>query len=108
MNLDDFKGIFDLKGIRNKIFEIKSMYNPNLIANLSKEMYDRYEVRDSMCNDLLNLIEQIEMNNEKVKNFVEKRIKILEEKQKNAQNIEEANYLKIAIEEWKDFLSEEF
>jgi len=107
MNLDDFKGIFDLEGIRKKIIKIKIMYNPNLIANLSKDMYDRYTIRDSMCNDLLQLMEQMEINNEKVKNFIENKIKILEEKQKSVQSIENANYLKMAILEWKTFLSKE-
>ena len=105
MNLDELKGIFDLDDIRKRIFKIKNIYNPNLISNLSKEMHDRYTIRESMCNDLLSLIEQIEINNEKVKIFIEKRIKDLEEKLRMSQNQEEAQYLQMEIEEWKDFLA---
>jgi len=105
MKLGPFERFFDLERIRKKIFEFKSMYNPNLIANLSKEMYDRYLIRESMCNDLLQQLEKLDINKEKIKIFIEKRIKWLEEKYKNTQDVQETKYLEMAIEEWKDFLA---
>ncbi len=105
MKFDSFEIILDLAGIRKKNIEIKSIYNPNLIANLSIEMHDRYLIRDSICNDLLKQLEQQEINKNKIQIYIEKKIKWLEEKYKDTQDVEDAKYLQMAIEEWKNFLT---
>ena len=104
MKFDPFKKIFDLEGIRKKIFEIKSMYNPNLIANLSKEMHDRYIIRESICNNLLKQLEESESNQKEIQINIKKKIKSLQEEYKNTLNVEEAKYLEMMIEEWKNFI----
>ncbi len=58
MNLDDFKEILSISKIREKIFRIKELYHPNLVKNLSKEAYDLYLIRQSICDQLLELSNQ--------------------------------------------------
>jgi len=104
MSLDDFKKLLSLEGIREKIFKIEKMYHSNLIANLSKEMYDLYLIRDSICNQLLELLKEKDIDIDKVHNFIKEKIKNSEKRLKVAKNGIEAEATKATIEEWKQFL----
>ncbi len=75
MSLDDVKKLLSLEGIREKIFKIENMYHPNLVANLSKEMYDLYLIRNSICNQLLELLNQKDIEIDKVHDFIKEKIK---------------------------------
>ncbi|KKM04147.1 hypothetical protein LCGC14_1767180 [marine sediment metagenome] len=69
MNLDDFKEILSISKIREKIFRIKELYHPNLVKNLSKEAYDLYLIRQSICDQLLELSNK-KLNNPAAKGFI--------------------------------------
>jgi len=104
MSLDDIKKLLSLERIREKIFKIENMYHPNLVANLSKEMYDLYLIRNSICNQLLVLLNQKDIEIDKVLDFIKEKIKNSEKRLKVAKNGTEAEEIKAAIEEWKQFL----
>ena len=104
MSLDDFKKLLSLEGIREKIFKIEKMYHPNLIANLSKEMYDLYLIRDSICNQLLELLKEKDIDIDKVRDFIKEKIKNSKKRLKVAKNGTETEAIKANIEEWKQFL----
>jgi len=104
MSVDDIKKLLSLEGIREKIFKIKDMYNPNLIANLSKEMYELYLIRDSICNQLLELLKEKDIDIDKVQDFIKEKIKNSKKRLKEVNNGIEAEALKATIEEWKQFL----
>ena len=104
MSLDDFNKLLSLEGIREKIFKIENMYHPNLVANLSKEMYDLYLIRNSICNQLLELLNQKDIEIDKVHDFIKEKIKNSKKRLKVAKNGIEAEAIKATIEEWKLFL----
>jgi hypothetical protein len=104
MSLDDMKKSLSLEGIREKIFKIKNMYQPNLIANLSKEMYELYLIRDSICNQLLELLKENDIDIDKVHDFIKEKIKNSKKRLKIVKNGVEAEELKVTVEEWKQFL----
>jgi len=74
MDSNTFKDVLDINRLKEKIYKIKIMYHPNLIANLSKEMYDRYKIRMSLCEELLTLLEQSNIDKEQIKQHFEKKI----------------------------------
>lgn len=104
MSLDDFKKLLSIQAIEEKIFKMKNMYHPNLIANLSKEAYDLYLIRNSIYNQLIELLDEKDIDIGKVNDFIKKKIKKSEKRLKEAKNGEEAETIKITIEEWKQFL----
>ncbi len=104
MSLDDIKKLLSLERVREKIFKIENMYHPNLVANLSKEMYDLYLIRNSICNQLLVLLNQKDIEIDKVLDFIKKKIRNSEKRLKVTKNGTEAEEIKAAIEEWKQFL----
>ncbi len=104
MSLDEIKKLLSLEGIREKIFKIENMYHPNLIANLSKEMYDLYLIRDSICNQLLELLKEKDIDIDKVHDFIKEKIKNSKKRLKVAKNGIETEAIKATIEEWKQFL----
>lgn len=104
MNLDDFKEILSISKIREKIFRIKELYHPNLVKNLSKEAYDLYLIRQSICDQLLELSNKKDINTEKVKSFIKNRIKDSKKQLNKAENRLEINSIKVVIEEWEKFL----
>ena len=104
MSLDDVKKMLSLEGIREKIFKIEDMYHPNLIANLSKEMYDLYLIRDSICKQLLELLKEKDIDIERVHDFIKEKIQNSKKRLKVAKNGTEAEAIKATTEEWKQFL----
>lgn len=93
-----------LQKIEEKIFKIKNMYHPNLIANLSATAYDLYIIRNSISNQLLEELKKENRNFQMIKNFIAKKISEIEMKLNHASNKSESNFLKLSIEEWKAFL----
>ena len=104
MSLDDVKNSLSIKVIEEKIFKMKDKYHPNLIANLSKEAYDLYLRRNSIYDQLLELLNEKDIDIGKVNNFIKKKIKKSEKRVKEAKNGKEAETIRITIEEWKQFL----
>ena len=104
MSLDGFRKLLSLEGIREKIFKIESMYHPNLIANLSKEAYDLYLIRDSICKQLLELLKEKDIDIDKIHDFIKGKIKNSKKRLKLAKNGIESEAIKATIEEWKQFL----
>jgi len=104
MSLNDIKKMLSLQVIGEKIFKIKNMYHPSLIANLSKDMYDLYLIRDSICNQLLELLKEKDIDITKVKNFINNKIKESTKRLKEAESEIEVETIKLTIEEWTQFL----
>lgn len=104
MSLNDINKMLSLQAIGEKIFKIKNMYHPSLIANLSKEMYDLYLIRDSICNQLLELLKEKDIDINKINAFIKKRITESTKKLKEAKNEIEVETIKLTIEEWTHFL----
>ena len=101
--MDDFQELLSLEDIREKIFKIKDLYNPRLIANLSKEANDIYLARKSICEDLQKLLEEKDINFDKVKEYIKDQIKENKDQLKQAQNDDDINFLKTTIKEWEEF-----
>ncbi|MFX1587578.1 MAG: hypothetical protein ACFFC1_05440 [Promethearchaeota archaeon] len=104
MSLNDINKMLSLQAIGEKIFKIKNINHPSLIANLSKEAYDIYLIRDSICNQLLELLKEKEIDISKVNNFIENKIKESKKKLKEAESEIEVETIKLTIEEWTQFL----
>ena len=104
MNMDDFQEILSLEGVREKIFKIKDMYHPRLIANLSKEANDIYLARKLICEDLSKLLDEKDINFGKVKDYIKDQIKKNKEQLKQIQSDDDINAIKVTIKEWEDFL----
>jgi hypothetical protein len=106
MSLDDVKKLLSIQAIEQKIFKMKEMYHPNLIANLSKEAYDLYLIRKSIYDQLLTLLEEKDIDVGKVNDFIKQKIKESKKRLNEAKKGEETETIKITIEEWKHFLSD--
>ncbi len=104
MDLDDFKDILSIKTIEEKIFKIKNMYHPNLIANLSKEAYDLYLMRMSICDQLLKVLNEKDMDFDKIKDYIKEQIAKSKERLSKVKDKIEIDSLKVLIEEWDQFL----
>jgi hypothetical protein len=104
MNPIDIKNLLFIEAIEKKIFKTKSMYHPNLIANLSEEAYDLYVIRNSICDQLLELINERNIKISRVNEFIKEKIKKNKQKLKAAKNVKEVDTIKRTIEEWKQFL----
>ena len=104
MNPNDIKNLLFIEAIEKEIFKTKSMYHPNLIANLSEEAYDLYLIRNSICDQLLEIINERNIEISRVNEFIKEKIKKNKEKLKTAKNVKELDTIKRTIEEWKQFL----
>lgn len=105
MDSDNLKNILNIKSIEEKIIKYKTMYHPNLVANLSKEAYDLYVVRSSISDKLNSLIEKNRSNYDEVHKYIKNQIASLNNKLHNSQDEQEKIYLKLTIDVWNDFLS---
>ena len=103
-NSDDLKEKISLSKFGHRIFEIKGMYHPNLIVNLSKEAYDLYSVRMSICNQLLEQINKKGITLKKIEDFIRDKVKNIRKGLKYAKNTMESELIKLAIKEWEEFL----
>ena len=104
MSEENLKNILALQKIEEKIFKFKSMYHPNLVANLSKEAYDLYLIRHSIGDQLLEVIKKEGRSINKIKEYITKKIQEIETKLKQETVQYEINLLRISIDEWKAFL----
>lgn len=104
MTQDEFKNQMSIIALKEKIFKIKGMYNPNLISNLSKEMWDLYLIRESICEQLLELSSKNGISIGKIKDFIKSKIK--ENKKKLKDEIDEfkIQLIEQSIKEWEEFL----
>lgn len=107
MDSDDLRNLLNIKGIEEKIFKYKTMYHPNLVTNLSKEMYDLYLTRSSISDKLIKIISKNRTNYEEVHNYIKNQIDILKNKLYNSKNEQETMDLKLAIDVWNEFLGNE-
>ena len=101
---DELRQLISLTKIGEKIFKIKEMYNPNLIANLSKEAYDLYLKRMSICNQLLEQLDKKDITIEKIEAFIGKKVKESKERLDKAKDETEVKLIQLSIKEWEDFL----
>jgi len=104
MSNDDIKEILNLHKIEERIFKFKSMYHPNLVANLSKEMHDLYVIRNSIGDQLLEELRKKERSLRKINQFITDKIHEIEMKLKKETDKFEINYLKMSLDEWKAYL----
>jgi hypothetical protein len=104
MSKNNIRKLLDIQKIEDKIFKFKSIYHPNLIANLSKEAYDLYVIRNSIGNQLLEELSKNERSLQKIKKFITNKIGEIEMKLKKATDISEIDFLKLSLDEWKAFL----
>jgi len=103
-NLDDLGELISLTKIGQKIFEIKDRYHPNLIANLSKEAYDLYLIRMSICDQLLEQLDKKGITIEKVEDYIRNKIKENRERLDKQKDEIETEVIQLSIKEWEDFL----
>ncbi len=101
---DDLRELISLTKIGEKIFKIKEMYHPNLIANLSKEAYDLYLKRMSICNQLLEQLDKKDITIEKIEDFIWKKVKESKERLDKIKNEMETKLIQLSIKEWELFL----
>ena len=104
MDSDDLSNLLNIKSIEEKIFKYKTMYHPNLVANLSKEAYDLYVTRSSISDKLLNIISKNRTNYDEVHNYIKNQIDLLKNKLHNSKDEQEKIDLKLAIDVWNEFL----
>lgn len=104
MGGENLKDMLALQKLEEKIFKYKSMYHPNLVANLSREAYDLYLIRNSIGDQLLEVIKKKGRSLKKIKEFITEKIHEIETKLKQETIQYELNLLKISIDEWKAFL----
>ncbi len=102
--MNDIGELLSLRAIKEKIFKRKSMYHPNLVANLSKEAYDIYIIRKSTREDLLRFMEDKDIDANKVLDFINDQIKKCNSQLKEAQKDIDIKSIKTKIDEWKEFL----
>ncbi|MFX1489842.1 MAG: hypothetical protein ACFFBI_11880 [Promethearchaeota archaeon] len=104
MTQDEFKNQMSIIALKEKIFKIKGMYNPNLISNLSKEMWDLYLIRESICEQLLELSSENGINIGKVKDFIKSKIEENKKKLKDETDEFKIQLIELSIKEWEEFL----
>ncbi|MFX1312442.1 MAG: hypothetical protein ACFFHD_07495 [Promethearchaeota archaeon] len=101
---DDFRELIFLTKIRDKAYKTKQMYNPNLISNLSKEAYDLYLIRMSICDQLLEELDKEGITVEQIKDFVKNKVNKIRERLNKAKNEIETKFIQLSIKEWENIL----
>jgi hypothetical protein len=104
MTQDEFKNQMSIIALKEKIFKIKGMYNPNLISNLSKEMWDLYLIRESICEQLLELSSEKGINISKIMDFIKNKIEENKKKLKDETDEFKIQLIELSIKEWEEFL----
>jgi Glu-tRNA(Gln) amidotransferase subunit E-like FAD-binding protein len=90
--------------IGQKALNKVSTYNPNLIANLSKQAYDLYMIRKNICEEIFPVVTTPKITLSKVKEYIQNMINesnILLEK---AESVEDKELLSLRVEELKDLI----
>ena len=103
MDSEDFGNRISIDKLEEKIFKIKEMYHPNLIKNLSKEAYDLYLIRKSVCNELLKVTSEKDIKYSKIVDYIKNEIEKNKERLKNASDPIELTLIQLTIEEWEGF-----
>ena len=80
MNIRDSFFILDLKMKIEKKLEV---YNPNLKAHLSNQLYDEYLIKSRIYNEILELMDTIDITRESIVEFLQKKIELSNELIKN-------------------------
>ena len=95
--------IGELLSIKLKISERQSLYNPNVVANLSKEMDEIYLIRKSVHENLLKFIENKDIDAKKVIDYINDQIKKCNSQLKEAKDDSDIKSIETEIDEWKEF-----
>ncbi len=104
MDPEDLGNRIYINKIEEKIFKIKEMYHLNLIKNLSKEAYDLYLIKKSVCNELLELTSEKDIKYSKIVEYIKNKIEKNKERLKNASEQVELTLIQLTIEVWEEFL----
>ena len=104
MSPEDLGNFLLVSKVREKIFKIKEMYNPNLIKNLSKDAHDIYLIRQSICNQLLKLTNEKDIKYNKIEDFMKQKIRENKEHFKETSDQVELKLIQLTIEEWENFI----
>ncbi len=104
MNSEDLGNLLLVNTVREKALKTKGIYHPNLINNLSKEAYDLYLIRESICNQILELTHEKDIKYSKIIDLIKKMI--IENKNQLRQTSDkmELTLIQLTIEEWEEFL----
>ena len=90
--------------IGQKALDKISNYNPNLIANLSKEGQDLYLLRKSICEEIFPLVTTPQITLKEVKEYIQNKIDESHKLLAETNEKEEKKLLNLKIEELKDLL----
>ncbi|MHA1669949.1 MAG: hypothetical protein ACTSV5_05150 [Promethearchaeota archaeon] len=90
--------------IGNRALNKIAMYNPALIANLSKEAFDLYTIRKEISEYVFSLVTTRDMALDNFKRNLHEEIKKVNNLRKNTDSEEEREFLKIKITELEDYL----
>ncbi len=91
--------IGELLSIKLKISERQSLYNPNVVANLSKEMDEIYLVRKSVHENLLKFLENKDIDAKKVIDYINDQIKKCNSQLKEAKDDSDIKSIETEIDE---------
>jgi len=94
----------ELLSFKLKISERQGIYNPSLVANLSKEMDEIYVIRKSVHENLLKFMEDKDIDAKKVIDFINDQIKKCNNQLKEAKNDSDIKSINTEMDEWKEFL----
>ena len=107
MEIPDKDKILDMllvSKIGQKALDKVSNYNPNLIANLSKEMHDLYLLRKSICEEIFPIITSQNITLREVKEYIQNQINETHKLLAETKGAEEKKLLRLKIEEFEDLL----
>ena len=90
--------------IGQKALDKVSRYNPNLIANLSKQAYDLYIIRKNICEEIFPIVTTPEITLSKVKEYIQNKINETQNLLEKTKLVEDKELLNLRIEELKDLL----
>lgn len=90
--------------IGQKALDKISNYNPNLIANLSKQAYDLYLIRKNICEEIFPIVTTPEITLSNVKEYIQAKINEAQILLDKTKLVEDKELLNLRIEELKDLL----
>ena len=90
--------------IGQKALEKVSKYNPNLIANLSKQAYDLYLIRKNICEEIFPIVTTPEITLNEVRKYIQNKINEIQNLLDKTKSAEDKELLNLRIEELGDLL----
>lgn len=90
--------------IGQKALDKVSNYNPNLIANLSKEGHDIYLLRKTICEEIFPIVTTPEISLNEVKEYIQNKINETQKLLAETNAVEEKKLLNLKIKEYDDLL----